>query len=73
MPKVSVYLSQELYDRAKAHSLPISSLAQEAIVRALAHQNNDEWIKRMRSRPARVVGDVDTTALMAEVRDEWGT
>ena len=35
MPKVSVYLSQELYDRAKEQELPISALAQEAIENAL--------------------------------------
>lgn len=35
MPKVSVYLPDELYRRAKEKDLPISTLTQEAIERAL--------------------------------------
>jgi len=71
MPKVSVYLPQELYEQAKARSLPVSSLAQAAIEEALRVDSTDRWIEKVRSRPKRQAKDFDTTALMAEVRDEF--
>jgi len=73
MPKVSVYLSDDLYQRAKEESLPISSIAQKAIEAALRQRHNDEWVRRMRQRPQLVRRDVDITALMDEVRDDFGT
>ena len=73
MPKVSVYLSDDLYARAKAQSLPISSLAQKAIESALRRDSNAEWIERMRARPALTVRPYDISDLMDEVRDEFGT
>lgn len=73
MPKVSVYLPQELYDRAKENELPISTLAQEAIEAALSRRSNDAWIERMRSRPPWTGAEIDTAAVMDEVRGEWGT
>ncbi|MGH8892077.1 MAG: type II toxin-antitoxin system CcdA family antitoxin [Actinomycetes bacterium] len=73
MPKVSVYLSEDLYRRAKEQSLPISSIAQEAIESALRRRHNDEWVRRMRERPQLTNRDFDISELMAEVRDEFGT
>lgn len=73
MPKVSIYLPDELYARAKAHNLPLSSLAQQAIEAALARDANAAWIERMRSRPRGVDTAIDTAAVMDQVKDEWGT
>lgn len=72
MPKVSVYLSQELYDRAKENSLPISTLAQKAIESALRRDTNAAWIERIRARPPLTAHQIDTRAVMDEVKDEWG-
>ncbi len=44
MPKVSVYLPDELYCQTRERDLPISALAQEAIDRALRRASLDEWI-----------------------------
>jgi len=72
MPKVSVYLPDELFARAKAQQLPISALTQEAVEQALQKVARQEWIDRMRSRPRRELA-VDMGALMDQVREEFGT
>ena len=72
MPKVSVYLSDDLYRRAKERSLPISSIAQQAIEAALQPRNGEEWAARMRARPPVARRDFDISELMAAVRDEFG-
>ena len=73
MPKVSIYLPDDLYARARAHDLPLSSLAQEAIEAALASDANAAWIERMRSRPRGIDMVINTADVMDEVKDEWGT
>lgn len=72
MPKVSIYLSDDLYERAKAGNLQLSALAQEAFERALDRDANAAWIERMRRRPPLVGPDFDISALMSEVREEFG-
>jgi hypothetical protein len=72
MPKVSVYLPDDLYRRAKEHDLPISKLAQEAITDALESKPNEEWVRRMRARLPGRSREFDTSALMEEVREEFG-
>lgn len=72
MPKVSVYLPDDLYREAKAKGLPISTLAQEAIERALREDELQEWVAKARARPRRTHAIVDTAALMDEVREEFG-
>ena len=72
MPKVSVYLPDDLYQAARDEGLPISTLTQDAIRGALATKANAAWIEEMRHRAPIVSRPVDTSALMAEVRDEFG-
>lgn len=72
MPKVSVYLPDDLYQAARAEDLPISTLAQDAIRGALRRRANAAWIERMRNRPPLVTRGFDTSVLMDEVRDEFG-
>lgn len=73
MPKVSVYLPDELYREAKERKLPISSLAQQAIETALRRDRNAQWIEAERARPSWSGPAIDTQKLMDEVRDELGT
>ena len=73
MPKVSVYLPDELYRRAKEKGLPISTLTQEAIERALQDDARKEWVAWMESRPRLQHGPIDVQAVMDEVREEFGT
>lgn len=72
MPKVSVYLPDELYRQARERQLPISSLAQEAIEAALRRQTNERWVAVERARPRRQGPPVDIERLMDDVRSEFG-
>lgn len=72
MPKVSVYLPDDLYRAAQERKLPLSTLTQEAVERALRSSELQEWVARMRAlpRPAGLV--IDSAALLDEVREEFG-
>lgn len=72
MPGVSIYLSDELYAQAKERALPLSALAQRAVEQALAQSELQSWITRLQARPRRAV-EVDSAALLREVREELGT
>ena len=72
VPKVSVYLPDELYREAKTRQLPLSSLVQEAVERALRNFERQEWVLRLRSRPRRHEGVIDTALLLFSVREDFG-
>ena len=72
MPKVSVYLPDDLYRAARARDLPLSKLTQEAVERAIRTASQAEWIERMRTLPRQTRHDIDTHAVLDEVRDEFG-
>jgi post-segregation antitoxin (ccd killing protein) len=72
MPKVSVYLPDELYRLAREHELSVSTVTQEALGRHLQTRDNTRWIDAAASRQARVTKPVDTTALLDEVREDFG-
>lgn len=71
MPKVNIYLSDELYAQAKERALPLSALTQRAVEQALAQSELQSWITRLQDRPRRSV-EVDSAALLREVRAELG-
>ncbi|MQA86190.1 MAG: hypothetical protein GEV03_16540 [Streptosporangiales bacterium] len=73
MPKVSIYLPDPLYDAVRKHDIPVSAVTQQALEEAVRHRVNAEWIARVRSREPRVHSRVDTSALLDEVRTEFGT
>ncbi len=70
MPKVSVYLSDELYRAARDRGLSVSTVAQRALEAALRLDANRAWIDRARDRPAQPA--IRTTELMSEVREDFG-
>ncbi|TRW43800.1 type II toxin-antitoxin system CcdA family antitoxin [Georgenia yuyongxinii] len=72
MPKVSVYLPDELYRQARERGLPLSSLTQKAVEDALRRAGLQEWIDRERIRPPRATVAVNTSALLEHVRDNFG-
>ncbi|MEX2466456.1 MAG: antitoxin [Gemmatimonadota bacterium] len=72
MPKVSVYLPDELYRRARERGLKLSALTQAAIEERLAGDPNAEWIRQVAARPPRCEAPIDTSALLHDVRDEFG-
>lgn len=73
MARVNVYLPDELAREARSAGLNISSIAQEALSRRLAHNETDRWLDRLDRLPrvqishARVIEAV--TAARAELGD----
>jgi post-segregation antitoxin (ccd killing protein) len=72
MPKVSVYLPDDLYRAARDRQLSISALTQRAIEQELGISATNRWIDRVRSRPQRSIGEFDTAKLLDDVRSEFG-
>lgn len=72
MPKVSIYLPDDLYRRARRRGLSLSTLAQRAVHDALRSEDNQNWIEAARTRKPRILTDFDIELLMDEVRDEFG-
>ena len=72
MPKVSVYLPDELYRRARERGLKLSALTQAAVEEELAGDPNAAWIRDVSARAPRRETPIDTSALLDEVRDEFG-
>lgn len=72
MPKVSVYLPDELYAEVRRHDLPISAIAQEALSAALRATANADWINRAQQRPVRADLVYAPAELMSEVDADFG-
>jgi post-segregation antitoxin (ccd killing protein) len=72
VPKVSVYLPDELYRRAREQGLRLSALTQAAVERELERDPNARWIAQVADRPARCEVAVDTSQLVDEVREAFG-
>lgn len=73
VPKVSVYLPDELYRRAREEGLKLSRLTRAAVEEALGGRPNDRWLDEVAARPRRLRETVDTSQLLADARDEFGT
>jgi post-segregation antitoxin (ccd killing protein) len=72
MPKVSVYIPDDLYDAARKHGISISTVSQKALKQELRQHANTDWVERVRNRPPRVHARIDTSELLGDVRDEFG-
>lgn len=72
MPKVSVYLPDDLYRAAREQGLSISALTQRAVQEALREQATNRWIDSVRTRPTRVRTVLDTAAALDEAQAEFG-
>jgi len=64
MPKVSVYLSDEMYAAARRRELSLSALLQGAIEAALDQAERRSWAERQ-NRGDRGIGIIDTVAVVA--------
>ena len=71
MARVNVYLPDDLAAEAKAASLNVSNLTQQALQRALGVRRVDEWLEGIGAmRPLGV--DHDAVALaVADAKDEF--
>jgi post-segregation antitoxin (ccd killing protein) len=73
MPKVSVYLSDELYAAARSRGLSLSALTRSAVEQALTASVRQDWIARMADLPRAGGPVLDTGGLLSEVREEFGS
>jgi post-segregation antitoxin (ccd killing protein) len=73
MPKVSVYLPDDLYRRVREHGLPLSAITQTAVEQALRTSERLAWVEQMRSRPRRVRNRIDVQSALDAARDEFGS
>jgi post-segregation antitoxin (ccd killing protein) len=72
VPKVSVYLPDDLYRRAREAGLKLSAVTQAAIEEELDRAPNAAWIEQVSERPPRTDSRIDTPALLDEVREGFG-
>jgi post-segregation antitoxin (ccd killing protein) len=72
MPKVSVYIPDDLYDAVRRHSISVSTVSQKALQAEVRRHASADWINQVRSRPLRTTKRIDAAALLADVRDEFG-
>lgn len=72
MPKVSVYLPDERYQRAREHGLKLSWLTRSAVEQALRDDANAPCIDAQRRRPRLEVAEFDLATLLDEVRESFG-
>jgi post-segregation antitoxin (ccd killing protein) len=73
MPKVSIYLPDPLYDAVRKHDIAVSAVTQQALEAEVRRQANAEWVQRVKAREPRVDRRIDTSALLDDVREEFGT
>jgi post-segregation antitoxin (ccd killing protein) len=71
MPKLSVYLSDAVYEAVRRYEIPVSSVAQEALRAEVVRRANGEWNARALRRPIRTA-PIDTSVVIDEVRGEFG-
>ncbi len=72
MPRVNVYLPDDLAAAARAAGLNLSSLTQEAIRRELAGRTTDAWLATL-DRPSIHVSHEHALAALDAAREEPAT
>ncbi|WP_336920996.1 type II toxin-antitoxin system CcdA family antitoxin [Aquipuribacter sp. SD81] len=72
MPKVSVYLPDDLAAEVRARELSLSALVQRAVEAEIRTVDRERWLARMRRLPF-ADHDVDVVDLVREVRGEGRT
>lgn len=72
MPKVNIYVPDEMYKELRRRDLPLSQIAQRAFGGALEKAANDEWIARARRRAIRP-SSISTDDLMQAVDEDFGS
>jgi post-segregation antitoxin (ccd killing protein) len=72
MPRVNIYLPEDLAAAVRAAGINLSSLTQDAIRRHLAGRTTDDWLATLDS-PAALVEHDSALAALDAVRDEPAT
>jgi post-segregation antitoxin (ccd killing protein) len=72
MARVNVYLPDELAQEARSAGLNISSVAQEALSRRLAHNETDRWLDRLDRLPRAEISHEHVLEAVAAAQAELG-
>jgi post-segregation antitoxin (ccd killing protein) len=72
MPRVNIYLPDDLAAAVRAAGLNLSALTQEAVRRHLAGRTTDAWLATIEPTPANVTHD-DALAALDAAREEPAT
>jgi post-segregation antitoxin (ccd killing protein) len=72
MARINVYLPDALADRARGARLNISSLTQDAVLRALAARDTDAWLDGLESLPRIDVRHDAVQRAVDQARDDLG-
>lgn len=72
MPRVNIYLPDDLAAAVRAAGINLSALTQEALRRHLAGRTTDAWLATLDPAPARVSHE-DALAELEAVREEPAT
>lgn len=73
MPKINIYVPEDLLEELRQHDdLALSTIAQDAFRAALRTHSNAAWVARAHARRPRTSRRIDSAALLDEVRDEFG-
>lgn len=75
MPRVNIYLPEELARRAREAGLNVSGLAQEAIERKLRVRDLQAWLDEVRANPIELLRPIareEMEKIWDEVDEDWG-
>ena len=72
MPRVNVYLPDDLAKRAKLAGVSVSAVTQDALRSALAAIDTDAWLDRLDRHPGAEVEHERVLAALDEAREECG-
>lgn len=71
MPRVNIYLPDELAEQVRALDLNVSAVAQAALAEEVARRNTSTWFANLR-RPARSVPHGAVMEALDRAREEFG-
>jgi post-segregation antitoxin (ccd killing protein) len=72
MARVNVYLPNDLAREARAAGVNISRVTQEALAKALAHDETDRWLDRLERSPGVGASHASVLDAIDEARAELG-
>lgn len=72
MARLNVYVPDGLAEAARATSLNVSSITQEALRSALSVRRGEAWLSRVRRLPSLSISHDQVMAALDAVRDDEG-
>ena len=72
MPRVNIYLPDDLAEEARAAGINVSQVAQEALRGELRRQRVSDWVARVSKRPPTGVTHEQVIEALNAAREEMG-